>query len=526
MSTIDVLVVGAGPVGMALATELAIQGVAFRIVEKERVRSDKSRAIGVHSRTLEVLSRYGHIDELLEKSQKVAGNTLYINRKRFDGFNVFGRTQPQTDSQFSGMFTISQSDTEAFFESRLAEQGVTVEQSVTVKSAVQDDTAATVVLVKGDGSEETIRVKYVVGCDGAHSIIRHSMNVEFQGDEYAQEFILADTMIDWDGGNGKAHLALGAGLIMLLPLGPGRARIVLSRPSHLSSQTDPELADFQTALETGLPEEEKPRLHDPIWLARFHLHHRCASKYRDGRFFVAGDAAHIHSPVGGQGMNTGIQDSVNLGWKLARVLEGEQPDAFLDSYHEERWPIGQHLLNQTDQLFTFLTSNTPVFNMIRQFLLPHALPSIASTSNIPQNMMRYFSGLDVKYRKSSVVHTETGFEGPVRGGFRAPDGQIKAVDGKQSWLQDLLRGPGYHMLYFSTTANDREIEEDEKKFLASNKDKKHPVQVHVIATTQTHHPRAVVDVDGDLHKRYGFSTTPGFVYVRPDGYVENIGYLG
>lgn len=520
MSTIDVLVVGAGPVGMTLAMELAIQGVAFRIVEKESLPSDKSRALNVHSRTLEVLNRYGHIDELLAHSQKIVGNEMYIDRRHVDGLNVFGATQARPDTQFPGAYSISQVFTEAFLANRLADKGIAIERSVRVESVVQNEDVATVVLVKGDGSEETVQAKYVVGCDGAHSVVRHSMDVSFEGDAYAQEFITADAMVDWEGHDGKIHFILGAGLVVMVPLGTGRFRIVLSRPSHLASQNDPTLEDFQTALEAQLPVGEKIRLHDPFWLARYHLHHRCATSYRDGRLFVAGDAAHIHSPVGGQGMNTGIQDSVNLGWKLARVLKGDKEDDFLDAYHEERWPIGQHLLTQTDQLFTFLTSNTPIFNLVRNFLLPHALPSIAGT-DMPLSMMRYFSGLGIKYRKSPVVHTAAGFDGPLHGGFRAPDGQIRTAEGKQSWLQDLLRGPGYHVLLFSNAADDKAVDE---KLLTANVET-HEAQIHVITTVKSSTPKYVVDIDGELHKRCGFDTAPGFVFVRPDGYIENIGYL-
>lgn len=527
MSTIDVLVVGAGPVGLTMAMELAIQGVAFRIVEKNATPSDKSRALAVHSRTLEMLNRYGHIDDLLAHSQKIVGNEIYINRKLVQGSDIFGAgaTQVRPDTQFPGAHSISQVFTEAFLADRLTEKNITIERSVRVKRIVQNDEVATVVLIKQDGSEETVRAKYVVGCDGAHSVVRHSMDVVFEGDAYAQEFITADTMVDWEGHDGKMHFILGEGTLVMVPLGLGRARIVLSRPSHLASHTEPTLQDFQTALETQLPPEEKIRLHDPIWLARYHLHHRCATKYRDGRLFVAGDAAHIHSPVGGQGMNTGIQDSVNLGWKLARVLKGEKADDFLDAYHQERWPIGQHLLTQTDQLFTFLTSNTPTFNLVRNLLLPHALPSIASSTDMPLHMMKYFSGLGIKYRKSPVVQTAAGFDGPLRGGYRVPDGQVQTVDGDQSWLQNLLRGPGYHFLFFSNVADDKLVEEGQAKLLTPTQ-MSHPVQVHFITTKKSSNPKAVLDVDGELHKRYGFDTTPGFVSVRPDGYIENIGYLG
>lgn len=524
MSTIDVLVIGAGPVGMTMANELAIQGVDFRIIDKLPERSDKSRALAVHSRTLELLSRYGHIDQLMAHSQKINGNQLYINKKLMDGLNAFGARASKPDTQYPGAFSISQVYTEGFLEDRLTERGITVERPVSVKSVAQDENVATAALIKEDGSEETVQAKYVVGCDGAHSVVRHSMDMKFEGDAYAQEFITADTMIDWEGHGDKMHLMIGEGLLVMVPLGPDRARIIVSRPAKKDSHKPPTLDDFQEALEARLPAEEKPRLHDLRWLAEYHLHHRCSTKYRDGKLFVAGDAAHIHSPVGGQGMNTGIQDSINLGWKLARVLKGEKPDAFLDTYHEERWPVGQHLVTQTDQLFTFLTTNTPMFNIVRSFLLPHAIHSISETSNMPRNMMEYFSGLGVKYRRSPAVHTGAGFEGPLLGGFRALDGQIGTVDAKQSWLQDLLRGPGYHMLLFSKAANDREVQEGGDRILTTKQDL-HPVQVHHITTTESTNSKGFVDVDGELHKRYGFDTKPGFVYVRPDGYIEDIGYL-
>lgn len=523
MSIVDVLVVGSGPVGMELALELAIQGVAFRIVDKAATRPTTSRAIGIHSRTLEVLNRYGGIEELLAKSHKVAGNAFWVNRKHFEGFRFVGEAQERPDTHFPGIFAITQVDIEAFLESRLASKGVIVERPVTVQSVVQDENGANVVLAKSDGSEETVRAKYVVGCDGVHSVVRHSMDVEFQGGAYPQHFVVGEVQISWDGYGDKVHIMLGDGLLLLLPLSQDRIRIVLSRPAELSSDVDPTLEDFQKALDGMLPAEENAKIHHAIGLTRFHLHYRCSTKYRDGKLFVAGDAAHIHSPIGAQGMNTGIQDSMNLGWKLARVLNGEMPDSFLDTYHEERWPIGQTLLSQTDQMFTLLSSNTPIFNNIRNFLLPHALPSIG-LSDMGLKMMNFFSELGVKYRRSSIVQTAAGFKGPVRGGFRAPDGKIRTVDGKKSWLQDLLRGPGYHVLIFSKIAGDKEVEELERRFL-TNKGKPNVAKVHIITSVELQNPRSVMDVDGELHKRYGFDGKPGFVYVRPDGYIKRIGYL-
>lgn len=225
-------------------------------------------------------------------------------------------------------------------------------------------------------------------------------------------------------------------------------------------------------------------------------------------------------------MNTGIQDSINLGWKLARALAGPpaDADALLDTYHEERWPVGQHLLHKTDQMFTFLSSADPSFTFMRGVLLPHALPSMARDPDLFPEVMRYFSQLDVKYRRSRAVRTAPGFEGPVRGGFRAPDGPMRTVGGDgDTFLQGLLRGPDYHLLLFSAGVEGDEaaVEEAQNKFLGTEKN----AQVHVIGTTGSSSPAALVDVSGELHKRYGFESKSGYAFVRPDGYVEDIGYL-
>lgn len=307
MSTIDVLIVGAGPVGMTLAMELTIQGVAFRIVDKAAERSDKSRALGVQSRTLEVLNRYGDglQEELLGKAGRMAGNAVWVGGRRFESFDASLReaaaSAAPSDTQFPGNFVISQVDTEGFLAARLGRAGVVVERPVAVRSIAQDDEGGVAVaLVRARGEEETVRCRYVVGCDGAHSVVRHAMDVQFEGDAYPQEYILADTEYDWEeaGGGGKTHVFVGDGMAMLLPFRDGSARFVASRPRHAATDGEPTLQDLQDCLATFLPAEgascPRPRLHHPRWLARFHLHHRCATKYRDGRLFVAGDAAHIH----------------------------------------------------------------------------------------------------------------------------------------------------------------------------------------------------------------------------------------
>lgn len=222
-------------------------------------------------------------------------------------------------------------------------------------------------------------------------------------------------------------------------------------------------------------------------------------------------------------MLTRLLDAFNLGWKLASVLRGDKPESFLDSYHEERWPVGQRLIAQTDQMFTLATTAEPSLTFLRNLALPYLLPWARTNPQIGGMAFRYVSGLDVKYRNSEVVSTASGFDGPVRGGFRAPDGVTRTADGQQGWLQDLLRGPTYHFLLFARAESSHELEGVQRGLLEAGQD---GVPVHVIATVDTQDLKAVVDVSGELHRLYGFESKPGYVYVRPDGYVEHIGTLG
>lgn len=222
-------------------------------------------------------------------------------------------------------------------------------------------------------------------------------------------------------------------------------------------------------------------------------------------------------------MNTGIQDSANLGWKLARVLQSRQPDAFLDSYHEERWPVGQNLLTNTDQIFSTLASGSKMVHFLRNLVLPFIAPWISHRPERGNGMMYYMSQLGVKYRRSPIVRTAPGFEGPVRGGFRAPEGRVVLADGEESWVLNLLRGPEHHLLLFSD-GHDESAEAIAQKFRESLQE---DVHVHrLVSGADKQEGQAVVDVDGELRKRYGFSPSKsGYVLVRPDGYVADIGYL-
>lgn len=315
-------------------------------------------------------------------------------------------------------------------------------------------------------------------------------------------------------------------MIPLFPLEDGIVRIIGQRAAGDTNTNNPDLAEIQSYIEEMMPDDEN-KLSDPKWLAQFRCHCRSIDPYRQGRLFVAGDAAHIHSPAGGQGMNTGIQDAINLGGKLGMVLRGEEVDSFLDSYTEERHPVGEHLLKGTDRIFSFVASQNPIWLWVRNALLRYVAPLMTRSRERRTQTFRWISELAVKYRRSSLVGTSPEFEGPVKGGWRAPDGQMEDGDGNTSWLLDACSPTIHTVLLFSGLGGGRAEEDDLERTLTKFRDSKKFGSVEVIRIHKSSAEKRVgyADVDGQLHERYGMKTSGGFVVVRPDFYIEHIGSL-
>ena len=279
------------------------------------------------------------------------------------------------------------------------------------------------------------------------------------------------------------------------------------------------LQEFQLLLSQFLPSGDKMIISDPDWLSVFNVHHKIADKYRDGRLFVAGDAAHIHSPAGGQGGNTSMQDAANLGWKLAVVLRGEKSDSFLDTYHEERHPIGRTLLAHSDQRLSFVCSKNPVFLFFRNLLVPYLLPLMDKVS--PQRLAKFDSQLGIRYRKSSIVGTAPGFSGQIKGGYRVIDGAIRSPSG-EVWFQELLTPGSYHLALFSGLQGAISEEVLGKVGERFSKKISTAAKVHIMSSEDA---KGCVDVDGNLHKQFGFTSQAGYIFIRPDGYIGHIGFL-
>jgi 2-polyprenyl-6-methoxyphenol hydroxylase-like FAD-dependent oxidoreductase len=352
----DVLVVGAGPVGLTMAGELARHGVSCRIVDRLAEPVPYCRAIGVTPRTLEVWDDMGIARDMID-----AG--VWI-----DGLRSVIHGHPPTDTHLDlsdlpyAQLGLPQYDTERLLMRHLGRLGVAVERGTAFSTLEQDESGVRVSLEK-DGATEQARFRYVVGCDGAHSAVRHALDIAFEGEAFPMMFMLGDVRIDWRLPRGMALRALrpvenGApDMFIAIPLPePGRYRVSMLAPARLaaaggsdhgiqSESRGPGLADLQAIADDLLP--EKPRLADLRWSSTFRISMRLAECYRRGRCFIAGDAAHIHPPTGGQGMNTGIQDAYNLAWKMKLVLDGTASGHLLDSYEAERRPVGAAVVART-----------------------------------------------------------------------------------------------------------------------------------------------------------------------------------
>jgi 2-polyprenyl-6-methoxyphenol hydroxylase-like FAD-dependent oxidoreductase len=357
-SETGILIVGAGPSGLALATCVAGHGVDFVVVDKEEVPPATSRAAAVHARTLEVLERLGVTDTMISEGRSISTVTMHDHDTILMRIG-FG----QIASRYQFILTLPQNETEAILANRLAQLGRTVHRGQEAVTLVQDGDGVTVTLQDQAGGSTLVRARYVVGADGYRSLARQVSGISFAAGTYAEAFILADVHMDWPLPPDEMQIFLARdGMVLVVPFSGNRFRIVAT---VAQAAAQPSMADVQAILDSRSLQASPVRIHDVVWSSRFHIHHGVAERYRSGRVFLAGDAAHVHSPAGGQGMNIGIQDAVALGDRLAAVLGGQQPDSHLDGYETERRPVAEKVVAMTDQMTRIGTLASPVGQRMR-----------------------------------------------------------------------------------------------------------------------------------------------------------------
>jgi 2-polyprenyl-6-methoxyphenol hydroxylase-like FAD-dependent oxidoreductase len=342
----SVLICGAGPVGLTLAVQLLHQGVPFRIIDRHSGRTTLSKALVVWARSLEQLDSALPTDRLVLTGLPVQRSVFCVGNRELARIELEG-----THSPYGAGVMIAQADTEKCIEDHLATQGTKVEWQTELLDFSQDGDGVNCQLQTPTGSTETLKAHWLVGCDGAHSIVRHRLGLPFEGEQELHRWLLADVRVK--GRLPDATIVLfwhRNGPLILFRMKDERWRIVATCGFAQAEEprTEPSLEQMQ-----ALIDERGPggiQLYDPIWRAEFHINERQVKHYRVGRAYLAGDAAHVHSPAGGQGMNTGIQDACNLAWKLALEHRGLAGETLLDSYHDERFPIGAQVVRGTARM--------------------------------------------------------------------------------------------------------------------------------------------------------------------------------
>ncbi|WEO78495.1 FAD-dependent monooxygenase [Cryobacterium sp. SO2] len=441
----DVLIVGAGPSGLTLARELHSLGVAAQLVDQAPDAVHESRAMAIQARTLEVLARNRLADDLVTAG--IPSATLLLHTR---GSRSGGRTHAVPlfddalgDTRFPFLLFLSQAATERVLLDRLASAGVGIRRSLTLTGLVQDEHGVTCTLDSPGVPSRVVRARYVVGCDGAHSMTRRLTGSGFTGRAYPQRFLLAD--LEADGPErGMVHVYLGrSGPLFLFPLlTPASWRLLVMLPPTVS--TGPAtlaLARAAVARHT----REPIVLHDPAWLTEFTVSSRLADTMRRGRVFLAGDAAHIHSPAGAQGMNTGIQDAVNLGWKLALVCRGVAAPTLLQSYERERLPVARSVLAMTDRAFRVATSRNPVLRELRAGPGIRLAALLLRSRAVRRAGFRVVSELGIRYRESPLsVEGRPRPAGGPRAGERFPQPGLGAAPASPAG--DEPRPPVFRML--------------------------------------------------------------------------------
>ena len=409
-----VLIVGSGPTGLVLALWLTKQGVTVRIVDKTAEPGTTSRAMAVQARTLELYRQLDLSDAVVSAGHRNPALNLWTMGKKRATLS-FG-SAGQNLTPYSFLLVYPQDQHERLLVERLKALGVEVERQTECLGFEDMGDHIIARLRAADGTEQRCEAAYIAGCDGAHSIVRHQIGSGFPGGTYDKIFYVADVNASGPAANGDVNIALdNADFVAWLAYSDNGQGRLIGVVSHDGAET-PESLTFddvghRAIAGIGLTVDKVN------WFSTYRVHHRVTDHYRQGRAFLVGDAAHVHSPAGGQGMNTGIGDAINLAWKLAAVLQQQAPDSLLDSYEAERRAFALKLVETTDRMFTFVTADGNFANFVRTRIAPILAPLAYGVDAVREYAFRMLSQTMISYHDSPISE---GKAGEVRGGDRLP----------------------------------------------------------------------------------------------------------
>jgi 2-polyprenyl-6-methoxyphenol hydroxylase-like FAD-dependent oxidoreductase len=499
-----VLIIGAGPTGMTAALELSRLGVAVRIVDRMAQPATTSRAIGVQARTLELFEQRGLVGAMLAKGNRGVAGSIYGEGKR-----LFRLEFAHNGSEYGYMLVVSQAETEGILRTALDRQGVKIEREVTFIALAQSehDDLVTAVLKHRDGTLEEVRAAYVIDSEGAHSISRSTLGLHFAGSTRHEDYVLGDLYVDGELPDSDFHIFSSRfGFMGLFPMGNRHFRLIASNPlSEPRKDTAPSLDEIQKIYDqrSDIP----ARFRDMSWSSWFRINSRMVERLRVGRVFLGGDAAHIHSPAGAQGMNTGIQDMINLCWKLAFVIHGKADAKLLDTYNDERIPVIRDVLSQTEGLTNTIGSENTLFRSVFSYIAPW----IVGTDFVQAGSTERMSQLSLNYRESALSSSRH-HGGSLRAGDRVPNLPVVVIGGHggvpsepaTQRLFELLSTDGFTLLF----ANLRDASKAH-----------HDVETLPALWKGLMQVRSIAAQSGNEERfRELFGSDPACILVRPDGY--------
>lgn len=439
----DVIIIGAGPTGLSLASQLTRYGISFIVVEKREGVTPYSKALGVHARTLEIY-------EQLDLAQAaVAQGTVTGKVRLLEGGEVRGEIDLSNIgeglSQYPYMLVLEQSKNERLLYEYLQAHGKDVSWQTELESFSQDGEGVTARVKTANGETQVVEAKYLVGCDGPRSPVRHALGLNFEGSTFERTFYVADVEIDWKHTHDALYGCLTRNAVVaFFPMpGENRYRIVGAFPEEFAKDEGDILYE---EIEQRIKEEANLALEitNVNWFSTYKVHTRHVENFSSGRCFLAGDSAHVHTPAGGQGMNTGIQDAYNLAWKLAFVLQGKADEKILETYNAERLENAKKLVETTDRMFNLAAGTDWFLNLIRTTIFPPMAKYILAIDAVKKRFFPLISQIGISYRNHSLSKHEGDKDFNVKAGDRMPYFLAEGFS-----IYDQLRAPKFHLLIFS-----------------------------------------------------------------------------
>jgi 2-polyprenyl-6-methoxyphenol hydroxylase-like FAD-dependent oxidoreductase len=446
----DVVIIGAGPTGLSLACQFVRYGVDFIIVEKNEGVTPYSKAIGVHARTLEIYEQIGLAEKAIEEGA-IAGKVRMLAggevRGEMDLSNIGEGLSP-----YPFVLMLEQSKNERLLSEYLRSHRKEVLWETELETFSQNGSGVAAQVKTAGGTSKTIEAKYLVGCDGAKSQTRHALGLEFSGSTFERMFYVADAQVDWNLSHDALHVCFSkSSFVLFFPLkGEKRYRVVGVFPEAFAKDEGDVLYE---EIERRVKEEVKLELdlHDVEWFSTYKVHTRHVGRFSSGKCFLAGDSAHIHSPAGAQGMNTGIQDGYNLAWKMALVSKRKLDERLLETYNEERLENAKRLLQTTDRMFQFAAGSEWFLEFLRTSVLPPVAKYILSFDTVKKFIFPLVSQIGINYRHSSLSRHAGDENFQVKAGDRMP---YFTDDGESIYRK--LRQPKFHLLAFSDGQSDHQ----------------------------------------------------------------------